>query len=348
MAETPPDKTKDKTSEPPAPEVLKPQEDNSSATPETKTAAHSAADSAAPKTPKKPRHVTYRPSHKATFIGLGVVVAVLAINAVVIAFVMRGQGSAESALNREEVILSTETLDKLGVSRNPVGNEGTELIIGPDSQFNGKVSVAGDVSVAGQLKLNSKLTVAEASITKLDAGDTSLGQLNVNGDGTITSLTLRKDLNVAGASHLQGSVTINQSLSVVGNVAIGGVLSARTFQASTLASGSVLSIGGHMISRGAPPGVSAGGAVGSNGTVSISGNDISGTVAVNVGTGAGSGTLASVSFRDRYGKTPHVIITPVGRAAPNAYVNRSSTGFSIATGSGLSPGGYAFDYIVME
>lgn len=348
MADTPSSGSKDKTSQSPAPEVLRPKADTAAPVSET------TASSLKSKMPQRPRRGTYRPSHKATFIGLAVVVGILAINAGIITFVIRGQSQANSERTFGDVTLSPGALDKLGVSRNPVGTTGTELVVGPDSRFNGKMTVASDVSIGGQLTLNSKFSANDASLTKLEAGNTSLGQLNVNGDGTISTLNLRKDLSVVGITRLQGPVTISQlltvnnNLNVAGSLAVGGTLSARSFQASSLISDTTLTIGGHIITRGSAPNVGSGPAVGSNGTVSISGNDASGTVAVNTGTGAGGGIVAQVAFRSQYGTTPHVVVTAVGSGVGSVYVTRSVGGFSIGVNGPLAPGGYAFDYIVMQ
>ena len=348
MANHPAPETNKTPAEPPKPEVLKPQAD-------TTSPASNASGAASPiKTLARSRHTTYRPSHKATFIGLAVVIAILAINVAVIAFVMKSQDDEEAQAERGAVTLSSGVLNTLGVSRNAVGDAGTELVVGPDSKFNGSVTIGSDVSIAGELRLNSKFSASDASLAKLEAGETSLGQLNVNGDGTISSLNLRNDLNVAGQTRLQGPVTVSQlltvnnSLNVAGNMAVGGVLSARGFQASSLVSDTTLTIGGHIITRGPAPGVSAGSAVGANGTVSISGNDASGTVAVNAGTNAGGGIVAFVSFRSQYSGTPHVVVTAVGPGAGSVYVNRSASGFSIGVNGGLTTGGHAFDYIVMQ
>lgn len=347
MADEPSSKNTDANQ--PAPEVLKPQDEPVSQT-GTETGGGAKAAS-----PKRLHHMSYRPSHKATFIGAGIVVAILALNVGVIAFFMNNQKSAEEQLAAESVTLSAETLDGLGVSRTAVGNLGTELIVGPDSRFRGKLTVGSDVSIAGQLNLNSKFTASDASLARLEAGETALGQLSVNGDGTANTLNARRDLNVAGVTRLQGPVTVSQlltvnnSLNVAGNLAVGGTLSARSFQASTLTSDTTLTIGGHILTRGAAPGVSGGGgALGSNGTVSISGNDVAGTVGVNVGVGAVSGIVANISFRNQYGSTPRVIVTAIGRGAGAVYVNRTATGFSIGVNDALAPGGYAFDYIVMQ
>lgn len=339
------EESKATATEPPVPEVLQAQSDD--ATEESSTDSQPSAPAVTHRPRPQIHRMTYRPSHKATFIGLGVVVVILAINAVIISFVVQGQNTAQAEGSQSDVTISPAVLDTLGVSRNSVGNLGTELVVGPNSKFDGKVTIGGDVSVGGELKLNGKLSVSDATLTSLQAGNTSLSKLDVNGDANAASLTLRQNLAVAGTSTLQGAVTVGQTLTVAGNLTVGGALAVRSFQASSLTSETTLTIGGHVITRGSAPGVAAGGAVGSNGTVSISGNDASGTVAVNIGVGAVSGILAQVTFRTQYGITPHVVITPVGRGG-DFYINRTSTGFSIVTSGGLSPGGYAFDYIVMQ
>lgn len=305
------------------------------------------------KTGVKSRRVAYRPSRRATFIGLGIIIVILAIISVGLFFLLRSQGGLQSALFGDQVTISPDTLESLGVSRNQVSTQGAELVVGPNARFNGKVKLGGDVSIAGQLQLNNALSASSANLATLQAGNVTLGQFNASGDGTVGTLNARNDLNIAGVTRLQGPVNISQLLSVnnnlnvAGNVAIGGTLSVRTFQASSLTSDTTLTIGGHVITRGAAPSVGPGGGVGSNGTVSISGNDASGTVAVNTGTGAGNGVVAQVSFRQAYATTPHVVVTPVG-AGIKFYVNRNPSGFSIGVSEALPPGGFAFDYIVMQ
>ena len=329
----------------PAPETLTAQTDSVSEvslnTETSGTVQHAA-------TPLAHRRIAYRPSHKATFIGLGVIGLILAVNAIIITLVLRGQTSSQDAAVKNGVTLSNTTLNQLGVSRNPIGNAETELIVGPNSKFNGKVQIGSDLTVAGQLILNSTLKASDASLTNLQAGDTQLQSLNVNGDGTVTNLNLRKDLQVAGATRLQGSLTvdqlttINNDMNIAGNLAIGGTLSVRNFQVANL------TLAGHLISSGSAPAVVAGGAVGNNGTVSISGNDTSGTISVNTGTGAGNGLLASVTFATKYDSTPHIVISPIGHAVPGLYINRTSAGFTVSVEGAMNPAGYAFDYIIAQ
>lgn len=347
--QTPHDKPS--AAEPPEPELLKPKADEEAP---VESVSKAGSVSGVKAKVKRLRRGSYRPSHKATFIGVGVVAVILAINAGIIAYLIHSQNVANAKAAEDEVTLSPGVLNSLGVSRNAVGNAGAVLTVGPNANFGGAVTIKGDTSIAGQLRLNSKFSANDASLTVLKAGKTSLQEVNVNGNGTVSNLNVRSALTVAGTTRLQGPVTIsrlltvNNSLNVAGNLAVGGVLSANSFQANNLTSGSNLTIGGHLITRGSAPGVSAGSGLGSNGTVSISGNDASGTVAVNAGAGAGGGTLVHVSFRNNYASTPHVVITPIGRAVPNAYVNRTSAGFNIVVSGSLSPGGYAFDYVVMQ
>lgn len=334
----------------PAPEALKPKSDKPADTPES-----TESSSVTPKPSLRPRHVTYRPSHKATFIGLAIVAVILAVNAVVIGFFIKSRTVTTTKTNQSEVVLSPGVLDNLGVSRTPVGNLGMELVVGPNSKFNGTLQVAKDVSIAGELKLNSKFSAASASLAQLEAGNTSLQQLNVNGDGTVSNLSLRRDLQVAGTTRFQGPVTVSQlltvnnSLNVSGNLSVGGVLAANGFQARSLISDTTLVIGGHIITQGLVPGFAQGPSLGTGGTSSMSGNDASGTIAVNIGVGgAPGGTVGTVTFRNRYSSTPHVVVTAVGRAVDSFYVNRSSTGFSLVVSGPMSAGTYVFDYIVMQ
>ncbi|HUC96134.1 MAG TPA: hypothetical protein VMR16_00515, partial [Candidatus Saccharimonadales bacterium] len=317
-------KTKENSKEPPAPEVLRAQFDDP-------TDEKPKASPVTPSVKLKPRHNIYRPSHKATFIGLGVVAVILLINAGIIIFLMNTQSKNNSEVSIAGVKISPAVLQTLGVSRNTVGKTGDELVVNPDARFSGNVTISGDISIGGQLKMNSNLLANDANFTKLQAGDTSLGSLNVNGDGSMTNLTLRSNLTVGGSTTLQGPVAVDQLLTVAnnmnvsGNLSVGGILSARSFEAGSLTSDTTLTVGGHIVTRGSPPSVSKGSALSAVDTVSISGNDASGTVAVNIGAGSRSGIVANISFVNQYSNIPHVIITADGPGVTDAYVFRSAS-----------------------
>ena len=335
------------SSQSPAPEALHPQA-------EAPVPDQSAADAA--KAPLKSRHYAYRPSHKATFIALIVVVGILAINAGIIAFIiMKGQ-SKVNKLAQGQVIVSQGVLNKLGVSDNPIGDQGIQLQVNPDAKFNGKVQVAGDMNIAGKLSLNQPFTAPSANFNQLQAGKVAFSDIDVNGNGTLTNLNIRDQLVVNGVTRLQGTTTVSNlftvenSENVRGNLSVGGVLSINTLHLSSLAVDTTLSVGGHILTSGQSPSATGGGsALGSNGTVGISGNDQAGTISVNIGVGASTGTLANVTFHLPYGSTPHVVITGIGKGMGSIYVaSRNANGFSVGTDTALSPGGYAIDFIVAQ
>ena len=257
------------------------------------------------------------------------------------------QSQTKTSTPQSDVTISSDVLNKLGVNRTAIGSLGTELTIGPDTSFNGSVTIGGDTSIAGKLTLNGEFSASDATFAKLASGDVTIQSLNVNGNSTISNLTLREGLAVAGATSFQGAVTIgqlltvNNSTNISGNLSVGGTLSMGSFQTNTL------TIGGHVITRGSAPDVSKGWGLGEVDTVSISGNDAAGTVAVNIGSVARNGIVANISFVNNYSNTPHIIITAVGPGATDVYVNRTSTGFSIGVGS-IATGGHAFDYIIMQ
>lgn len=345
----PEDKNKPKNTIPEAEELTEQSDDD------VKSPRVSVAEIVAKRQAKsaKLQKVAYRPSHKATFIGILVVVAVLMANAGVIWFIIQAQNNNKK-VDQESVSLSGEALSALGVTRNDIGASAERLTIGPNTTFNGTLTVAEKASFGSELMLNNKLTGQAASFTKLDAGDTSVSKMNINGDVTASTSNVRQDLNVAGASRLQGAVTIGQILTVSGNLSIGGnaaingTLSVNNLQVNNLTLNSALTIGGRIISSGSAPNVGSGTGLGSNGTVTISGNDTAGTVVANVGVGGGNGTLVQVAFRNPYPSTPRVVISPVGAPAPGAYVSRSVGGFTVIYSGSLSPGSYVFDYIVMQ
>lgn len=302
----------------------------------------------------KRKRLTYRPSHKGTFIGLAVISLFLIANVVGLWYLLRSQSDTQEELINNGVTLSSESLSQLGLNRDTVGGA-TELTVGPNATFRGNLAVGENVSIGGNLQLNSDFVSNSAKITNLQASDLKVEEINVNGDGTISTLNLREDLNVTGTARFQGQAvfsqltTINNNLNVAGSLSVGGSFASKTFEASDLRAGQVLSIGGHVITEGSPPSMIEGStALGSGGTASVNGTDTAGIVAVNIGTGSGAGLIGSVTFNRAYSETPSVVVSPVGHPMPGLYVNRTTTGFTVSTSSALPPGSYAIDYIVMQ
>ncbi len=100
-----------------------------------------------------------------------------------------------------------------------------------------------------------------------------------------------------------------------------------------------LTVNGHIITGGGTPGIAAGTAACTSPTVSVSGDDTSGTITITTGSGCvSSGKLATVTFATAFGAAPHVTLTPGGSnaLALGAYVDDSTistTAFDLGTSS---------------
>lgn len=302
---------------------------------------------------KKRRLSAYRPTHKATFIGLAVVVAILAINAGILGFLLQKESATQKSIDQKGVTISPSTLSKLGVNDTQIGSSNEELVINPAAQFNSAITVAGDVSIGGQLHLNSTLNASNAALSQLQAGNTTVSAININGAATASTLSVRNNMAVNGGAQFQNTVTIAKLLSVEGsaavasNLSVGGELSASNVAAGNLLISGILDIGGHVMTAGATPAISKGSAPGSTGSVSISGNDESGTIFVSAGNGAGSGEVAYVAFHSGYSTVPSVVISPVGGYAEFYIGSVSAGGFSVSSALALS-GSYQINYIVEQ
>ncbi|HET9174060.1 MAG TPA: hypothetical protein VFN56_02125 [Candidatus Saccharimonadales bacterium] len=341
--------------EPPAPEVLHPRDASVTESTKSTTAAPSSKSS-------RPLRRTYRPSHKATFLGLTVIITLLAINAAAIGFVLKSQSKGKSSASpTNQVTISSSALSKLGVDRSQVGNLGEQLIVGPDARFNGKVTIGGDASIGGQLTLNSKFSASDASLAQVEAGNTTVNNLQVNGNSSFTNVALKNNLGVSGTTTLQGAVTItqlltvNNSANISGNLSVGGLLAVNSLHVSSFIADSSVTYSGHVITRGEAPSLSRGSCLGSLDSVSNSGNDQAGTIAVNTDTnglnaGHAACTVATLNFTQAYSNIPHVLVTAVGPVyGGSVYVFRSATGFTLGiTGSLPASSSYAFDYIVEQ
>jgi hypothetical protein len=155
---------------------------------------------------------------------------------------------------------------------------------------------------------------------------------------------------------VQGVLTVQNGLTVNGKASFAGPISAPSITIDALSLTGDLQFGRHIDAGGGTPSASGGGAIGSGGTVTISGTDTAGTVTINVGSGAAAGVLANVTFTSAFNGNPHVVITPIaglGSGPVNGtgkfYLSaRSSSGFTIATSAGLGSGSVSFDYIVID
>lgn len=124
---------------------------------------------------------------------------------------------------------------------------------------------------------------------------------------------------------------------------------------STLAIASNITIDGHIITGGTAPTYAAGPAACTVPTLSLTGDDTTGTITVTTGSGCiVSGDLATITFASAFGSNPHVLITPDNPASAslnvyNDYPNLSENSFSIGTSSiPNSSTQYRWEYEVLQ
>lgn len=309
---------------------------------------------------KNPNRV-FKPSHKATFISLIVIAVILGVNAIVVIVLLSSSSTKKSSQPSQLINLTPKDLNSLGVSTSQIGNSKDKLVINPSTEFNSALTVAGNVQIGGQLNLNSSFSASNANFTQLQAGNTALSSLNVNGSSTVGTLSSRGNVNVQGDAYFQGNVNVGQVLTVDNNVAVannlsvGNILTAKTVDTSNLIISGPFAFGSHIVTSGGSPTFSDGAALGVNGTASISGDDASGVVDLNIGTGAQSGTLAHIQFNSSYVSVPVVVITLVAISStnslsvPSIYLSDLTVdGFTINDNGSLPNGNFAVNYEVMQ
>jgi len=260
---------------------------------------------------------------------------VLIIIALIIMFVAM-QASNKQQKKQEQITaqqLTDEAAKNLSSNETTVGDPKQLLNIESNAVFAGKVLIRDGLDVAGPIKVGGDLNLPGITVS----GKSAFDEIQVN------------SLSIAGDTSVQGILTVQKNLSVNGQASFSGMISAPSITIDALQLNGDIQFNRHIDAGGGTPGVSGGNAVGAGGTVTISGTDTAGTVTINVGAGASGGVLASVSFTKSFSSSPHVVISPVGAPAPNAYVtSRTTSGFSITTSSGLPAGSISFDYVVID
>jgi cytoskeletal protein CcmA (bactofilin family) len=227
--------------------------------------------------------------------------------------------------------LSPEELAELAGSDARVGDPKQTLNVESNTVFAGQVLVRDSLDVAGTIRVGGSLSLPGITVS----GTSNFDQIQAN------------NLSIAGDTSVQGQLNVDRTLTVSGGATFGGAISAPGISVDTLNLTGDLRINRHIDAGGPTPGITRGGAVGSGGTVSISGTDTAGTVTVNPGGNAGNGPIATIRFANNFNQVPHVVVSPVNRSV-NHYITKTSTGFTIFVVGGLAPGSFSFDYIAID
>jgi hypothetical protein len=238
-------------------------------------------------------------------------------------------------LNKPEqtIVINTQSLDN-GTLNELTGDDPVkqQLTITPDTIFKNSVTVQGSAQVDKDVNIDGSLTVGGRTI-------------------------LQDSTDIDGDLNVRQTLTVGQNASLGGNLSVNGQITALSLSVGSLSISSInlsndLTFGGHIIPSGTNTPSSRISSAAAGGTVSVSGNDTSGTVTINTGGGALiAGEMAIITFAKAYGTTPKVQLTPITSTASNLryYATRSATFFTIDTSSAPANGTtYVFDYFVTQ
>lgn len=187
--------------------------------------------------------------------------------------------------------------------------------------------------------------------------DTLADRLHITQSGSvgINNSNPQYTLDVAGSARIQtdmNSTTAFQIQNASGTALLTADTTNMQITISALVISTTLTVGGHIVTSGTAPTIAAGSAACTSPTVSVTGDDITGTITITTGTACSSaGQLATITFNSAYAVAPQVELTPVTSAASllPAYPTASTASFSISTPN--TPVGtttYTFSYFVMQ
>jgi cell division protein FtsL len=274
--------------------------------------------------------------HFNIYLLLYIIVLLIAATVILISYAQSRKASAPTTATLKTQDLTQAALDQLAASDATLGDSKHVLTVQSSAIFAGKVLFRDGLEVAGNLRLGGTAALNDLSVS----GTAQLGQTQVN-----------KNLAVAGDTAIQGTATIAKSLQVNGNGSFGGSLTAAQITTSSLQLNGDLVLTRHITIGGSTPGRSNGTALGSGGSMGVSGSDTAGSISINTGGSPPAGCFATIEFAQKYSTTPRVLVTPIGSAAGSLsyYVNRTATGFSICT-AGPPPAStsFGFDYWVVN
>ena len=230
--------------------------------------------------------------------------------------------------------LSQDDLKQLASTDVTVGNPKQILTVQSNAVFAGAVLIRSGLEVAGALKVGGGLSIAD---------------ITVSGTAKISTADI-DNLTVSGALNIQNNLSVRGGLTVSGPASFTGGMTVNSLLTGALQLNGDLNLTHHLTAGGTIPSIAKGAAVGSGGTVSLSGSDTSGSIVINTGSAPPAGCFATITFSQKFNNTPHVVVTPVGSGAAELdyYITRSTSSF-IVCAANPAPGSqtFGFDYVVM-
>lgn len=332
----PEDKNKPQPETPPQPPAPPAEEDSLDASKPSQENKPAAAEPQQTIDPFKQSTKKNLPGKSLVFGNLYLIVfALLVLFAGIVVYVSIKTGAPKNN-NNKATSLTDQQLANLKGNTTLVGDSKNTLDVQSNSIFEGQVLLRSDLNVAGSLKVGKPL---------------SLPSITVGGSGTFGELGISGGLNVSKDTVIQGQLTVKSNLSVSGTANF-GALDVSTLSVTSLNIRGDLAFNQHLVSSGGGPSRASGTALGSGGTVSVSGSDTAGSINVNTGSGAPAGCFVTVNFTHHFSSTPYVVLSAANSTAATIeyYVtNRSASGFSLCTANTPGSGkNFVYNYIVIQ
>ena len=213
-----------------------------------------------------------------------------------------------------------------------------------------KATSAGNVIGQALNSFNSSTGLVMVFVRGQHWSGPTMSGLIQNGDSaTLTNLSLTGNLDITGNLNVSGATNLD-TLTVTNSI----TTQTLVVNGSASFNGS-LSVNGHILSANtsgtttATPGPAACTAP----TVTLSGNDTSGTITITTGSGCtNTGTLATVTFAHGYGGVPRVLLTQAEtNAAKLRFYNGSSTSSTFTIDTNTIPTSsttYKYSYFIIQ
>jgi parallel beta-helix repeat protein len=188
----------------------------------------------------------------------------------------------------------------------------------PTTNTTGGASFSGAIQ-GGSAAITGSLNVSGATLFKNTSDSTTAFQIQKS-DSSV--------LFVADTANMQVTIA---TLVVTGNITVNG----------------------HIVTGGNTPTIAAGAAACTSPTVSVSGNDTSGTISVTTGSGcATAGALATVTFNAAFTAPPRITLTPTNADGANLKTfNGASTLTTFTVDTAIPPSDatvYTFNYFATQ
>jgi hypothetical protein len=275
-----------------------------------------------------------------------------------------GEVVAVDSLNADQVVRSTVAgqNDLVGV----VSTQPGDVIGGPDGYpiaLSGRVPVkvnleGGSILPGDKLTSSSVPGVAKKATgagmvigTAMAAYDGSQPDAKVtvfihisyydpaSGDAIQATSADFHDLNVSGTASIDNLVV--QTVSINGDLTVAGLARVQNIE-----------INGHIITASGQPTANPQTAAGTGATVTVDGNDTTGTITINTGSTPDAGAIAQLLFSQSYAKAPHVVISASNDNAAGLHFYKGTTttadflfNFKDAPAANTT---YVFDYFIAQ